>query len=299
MRIVILTNQKPHHQFLCGYISERHNVVGILHPKPQSAGRRRRMAAMRRAYGGLYALLRTGVKLPGRISGWDSVAENGAAEHSYFPDAAQSYAKIDDARKFPGVDVDSDAARQIVTDLSPDVVINLGGAIYRKDFIQCCGLFLNYHSGISPIYNGAGTVNYAFANGHPHLCGGTLMTMSPVIDGGAVLAHYFPEIEADDTPATLSMKTYAGAAILYDRFLTGLRVGASYSETPQHRPMFYVKGAHWTLYQTLMTRYLLRRKLPEQYLRDEKIVEYWAQADNAQAEDLFTRTLTGLLWGAR
>ncbi len=76
---------------------------------------------------------------------------------------------------------------------------------------------------ISPIDNGVGTVSFACDIGHPHLCGGTFMSMSPEIDGSAVEAH--------DAPASLSTKTYTGAAILSDRFLTSMAVGADAERT--------------------------------------------------------------------
>ena len=63
---------------------------------------------------------------------------------------------------------------------------------------------LNFHSGVSPLYNGSATILFAFANGHVHLCGGTLMTMSPVVDGGDVLAHFLPAIEAETHPRRCS-----------------------------------------------------------------------------------------------
>lgn len=298
MKIVILTGQQPHHKHLCGCIAQRHEVVGVVHPRADSSGgARKALRSAIRSHGWLYAALNAGAKLPAAISGWNVAAANAHAETVYFPDAEQDYARINRDRIFAGLDVNAPEGIGCIRDLAPDVVINLGGAIYREELIRSCGLFLNYHSGLSPIYNGAGTVNFAFANGHPHLCGGTLMTMSPVIDGGAVLGHYLPSVVTEDTPASLNMKTYAGAAVLYHRFLTDLENGISWSGIPQSQPMFYIRGVHWTLYQTLMTAYHLRRETAGRHLREEKIVEYWKQTDDAAAERLLNRSLAQLLWG--
>lgn len=300
MKIVIFSGQQPHHQHLCGYIAQRHNVVGVFHPEtpaPRSGQLRKKLKPILRLYGWLYALLRIGTKLPTAVSGWNLHAENNRAEGEHFPQAGQDYSRIDSQKIFSNIDVNSQAGIELVQTLAPDVVINLGGIIYKEEVIQSCELFLNYHSGISPIYNGTNTVNFAFANGHPHLCGGTLMTMSPVIDGGVMLGHYFPAISEGETPASLNMKTFAGAAIMYDRFLSSLKNGKAFAGAPQHRPVFYVRGSNWTLYQTLMTRYHLKKETSKQHRREETIVEYWRQSDDSKAENLLSRTLTDLLWG--
>src|SRR5262249_3036592 len=117
------------------------------------------------------------------------------------------------------LDVNAEATIELVRDAAADVVLCLGGPIYRAPLINACGTMINFHSGVSPLYNGASAIMFAFPNGHFRLCGGTLVTMSPIVDGGDILAHYLPAIEAGDTPATLFMKTVRGAAETADRFL--------------------------------------------------------------------------------
>ncbi|NJO34095.1 MAG: hypothetical protein HC869_14095 [Rhodospirillales bacterium] len=99
-------------------------------------------------------------------------------------------------------------------------------------------LILNFHSGISPIYNGSSTISFAFANGHPHLCGGTLMKMNAAVDGGEILAHYLPSVAAKDSPASLFMKTVGGAATLYERILDTCAAGLPLRSIPQPPPLF-------------------------------------------------------------
>jgi methionyl-tRNA formyltransferase len=223
-------------------------------------------------------------------------AENRSLESRFFPEAEKDYAQIDNSIVFDNVSVNTPEGVDLIRQLDADIVVNLGGAIYREPFISACKLILNYHSGLSPIYNGSGTINFAFSNGHPYLCGGTLMTMSPVIDGGRILAHYLPEIEAGDTPASLNMKTYAGAPLLYDRFLSDFAERKTYSSIPQQKPLFYVRAADWTLYQTLRVRRHLRLRLAAKYARPAQVVEYWKQPDDQKAGDLLTKTLSELLW---
>ena len=134
-------------------------------------------------------------------------AARGPALDAVFNGAAGEYDERAAAVAIAVDDVNSAATIEHLRSLQPDVVVCLGGPIYREALIEAVPLMVNFHSGISPLYNGTSTIAFAFANGHPHLCGGTLMLMSTAVDGGDILAHYLPSIEPDDDPASLFAKT--------------------------------------------------------------------------------------------
>jgi hypothetical protein len=154
---------------------------------------------------------------------------------------------------------------------------------------------VNFHSGISPLYNGTSTIAFAFANGHPHLCGGTLMLMSTAVDCGDILAHYLPSVTRDDDPASLFAKTVKGAAVATDAFVSHLETGAEWVSTRQPPPLFYYRGADWTIYHGQRVRRALSGGVPDALLRDERLAPYWDAADQQEARRRVNETLTGLL----
>ena len=146
---------------------------------------------------------------------------------------------------------------------------------------------INFHSGISPLYNGASSVLFAFANGHLDLCGGTLMTMSPVVDGGDILAHYLPAIEADDDPATLFLKTVRAAPEVASDFLDHLEKAGTFTRVPQTPPLFYTTGADWTIREGHKVRRLLQGSVAGEHVREERVIRYWdLKSDDEAAEKL-------------
>jgi methionyl-tRNA formyltransferase len=296
-KIVIVTGDSPHHKQLVVRLAEQHNVVGILHPAERNnGGKFHRLRNWAKRHGWPLALLSAAAALPEAVSGWTMKEELARAEERYQPFVAK-YEKLDKALIHPAVDVRSTAARELMRRLDPDVAVTLGGPLYPSEFIASCRLMLNFHSGLSPIYNGSSTINFAFANGHPHLCGGTLMKMSSVIDGGAILAHYLPSVDAGDGPASLFMKTVGGAATLYERFLGAYSGGSPPRCIPQAPPLFYYRHLQWSLYQTQLVNYYLKTRLAQKHLRAEQIVEYWNTSTDSEARDLYRRTIDGLLWG--
>jgi methionyl-tRNA formyltransferase len=162
--------------------------------------------------------------------------------------------------------------------------------------IEAAGLMLNYHTGISPIYNGSYTIYWTYANRQPQITGGTLMYMSPVVDGGNILAHYLPQIEADDTPGVQFLKTMIGGVELYNEFLDDVASGKDYIQLPQGRPFKVYYGYEWTAAQTIAIERAIKRKVCSRHIRDEIVREYWRAADKPAAMNQFKKTLLELVY---
>ena len=295
MRVVIVTGRAPHHRRFCAMLARAFDVVGVLHPAQLSSvsGRARRFLRHARANGWTLAALNLAGKL--------AVSATRAAPVSREADAVRrAYDEIPQALVHADCDVADPWTHALLRNLEPDVTVCLGGPIYPPNFIAASPLTFNYHSGISPIYNGASSIEFAFANGHPQLCGGTLMTMSPVVDGGRILGHYLPAVEPGDSPASLFDKTVAGAPLMVARLLQRIAQGTPHlTSLSQPPPLFFTRAIQLGCYQTAMIDYHLRRDLAARHQRPERIVEYWKAADEACASALMTATLDGLVWGMR
>ena len=278
MRVVIITDKDLMHKYLCVQIADQHDVVAVLHPSRvarTALGRIRSITKDLRRHGAPAAVLQklTGVSFL-RL-GWNRQASVQRAQQRVFADVNAVYQQRVAPLAHDIEDINAPEATHRLSELKADVVISLGGPIYRAPLIKATNLMLNFHTGISPIYNGAGTIFWTFANKHVHLAGGTLMVMNEVVDGGDILAHYLCPIEAEDDPGTLFTKAIVGGTKLYDRFLRHLSQGGQYVGIPQTRSFFNYRGFEWTVGQTLAVQRNIEQGLCRRFERAEEVIEYW------------------------
>ena len=297
MRVAIVTGTEAHHKSLCGVIAKSFDVVGIIHPAtvPNGFVRGTRFIRAARRYGWSLGLLHLiGMALPANVRGGDGGASSCAES---FSNGMADYDRIPRSLIHHACDMRHPHSAALLRSLSADVVVCLGGPFYPSAFIEAAPLVLNYHSGISPLYNGTGSIAFAFANGHPHLCGGTLMRMSTAVDGGEVLAHYLPAIEAGDTPTSLFQKTVAGATLVYNRILNAAASKrVELRCVPQPPALFSTRAIQFGWYQTATIAQNLRNDIAARFQRNESLLEYWSQPDEESANAAFQSALNGLLW---
>jgi len=290
MRVVIITGTAPHHQYLCAELVKACTVVGIIHPAASRPGPVHSIQqAFRRA----------------KRHGWSTVLLQLAGKLLPEPDfrGLDFTAGIDAYKGIPSTlihadcDIQSTETQALLRSLRPDVMVCLGGPLYPKALIDASPLTLNFHSGISPLYNGTASIPFAFAHGHPHLCGGTLMVMNTKVDGGGILGHYLPEIRSGDSPGTLFEKTVLGAVTMYKRILAHLESpGSSLQQVLQSRPLFYTRGFEFGLPQKTAIARHLRTDIGKQYERAETVAEYWREPTSAAAQQAYYGTLERLLF---
>jgi hypothetical protein len=298
MKVAIITGTRPHHKYLCGALYRAFEVVGIIHPFEKSAGKMdliRRFERRRQTQGFALASFHVLAKF------FPAPQETQKNQPEFLQGSREIYENIDPSVIHYDVDVRQSGAHELLRRLKPDVTVCLGGPVYPAALINASPLTLNFHSGISPLYNGTGSIQFAFANGHPHLCGGTLMVMNDRVDGGGILGHFLPSIAAGDSPASLFTKTVAGAAQMYIRVLDHLakNPSACLPSIAQPAPLFYTRGLDFSWYHNLLISYNMRLDVSASRQRDEAIVEYWTASDNARASELYQRTLDRLLWAKR
>jgi folate-dependent phosphoribosylglycinamide formyltransferase PurN len=294
MKIAVITGQSVAEKLLCARLSERHDIAAIIHPGAGTDNKRaaiRRMRTRLKLYGMTYFSLWATGKIPLRLFGWDRGRAMHLAERELAGDAVNRFEQIKKGRVHHVDDINGDEGLSLIGRIQPDVVLCHGGPIYKKRLIECCNLILNFHSGLSPLYNGTSTIAFAFANGHPRLCGGTMMVMDSAVDGGDILAHCLPSIEPGDDPARLFLKVVSLGADLYANFLAHLSEDRSFSRISQEKPLFYMRSSDWTVYHRSRIAWLLEKDICAAEERSEQLLEYWRAENN----DLATAELKSSL----
>ncbi|NWG70357.1 MAG: hypothetical protein HXY23_01945 [Parvularculaceae bacterium] len=298
--VIIATPGERFHRHLCAAIARRFDVVGVLHPAPRAKGggffdlAAHRQAVEKRglAFHVLQKLASNKVK----SLGWDLRKDVAEAETALFPDADADYAAFAAAKARLVEDINGPEAVRLLTDMQADVVVNSGGPILKRPLLAAAPLMLNYHTGVSPLYNGSESVFWTFANGQPHITGGTLMVMNEGVDAGPMLAHYLPAVEAGDTPGRQFMKAIAGGVELYCRFLDHLSAGRSFVAAPQGRSFFYSLGADWSVHQNLMIERRVKQDIAGKFARPERIGIYWDKPGEAAAIEAARAFLSKLVY---
>ena len=301
MRVAIVTTRaEAYHRHLCAAIAKRFDVVGVLHPAPtRRSGGLFDPGAHRRAIekrGLAFHILQKLASNKVKSFGWSIARDVAAAEAQFFPHADADYEAHVAPKARLVEDVNSPDSVRMLTDMKADVAIVSGGPILKKALIDAAPLMLNYHTGISPLYNGSESVFWTFANGQPHLTGGTLMTMNAGVDAGDMLAHYLPTVEAGDTPGRQFMKTIAGGVELYARFLDHLAAGRPFVAAPQGRPFHYTVSADWSVHQNLVIARRVKQDAARKFARGEIVSIYWDKPDRAAAVAAARSFLSGLVY---
>lgn len=302
MRVVIVTGTQPHHKNLCGAITSAFNVVAIIHPAEaasSAAVRGRRLLRQGRTHGWPLAIMRVLGEVSSRRKARAGCVEGPSTSPTGFSEGIEAYQRIPRSLIRTNCDVRDSRSHEFLRSLRPDVTLCLGGPVYPTAFIDASPLTLNFHSGVSPIYNGAASIQFAFANGHPHLCGGTVMMMSGEVDGGGILGHYLPAIDRGDSPDSLFSKTVRGASVMYARILEYVQTGTGVVQyVPQAPPLFYTRGFQLGWYQSAMITQNRSSDISARFQRKESFVEYWREPCQAAARAALQSTLESLLWNA-
>lgn len=144
--------------------------------------------------------------------------------------------------------VNSEAARQILRTLRPDIVIVNGTRIISQETLDSVdAIFINTHAGITPLYRGVHGGYWALAEGKPELVGTTVHVVDKGIDTGNVIEQAFFQVTEKDNFATYPyLHTAHGIPILVDavkRFFEGrLDVkaeGSTLSSKLRHHPTLW------------------------------------------------------------
>ena len=164
MRIVIITGQLPHHKNLCARIDREFPVSAVLHPISDTRTFPRIFRKLMKEVsqnGPIY----TSFRILGKKFGWPLHSNYKEEECRYFAQGEEEYNKKLSPKTHYVQNINSEDGIALINGINPDIVLCLGGPVYGKKLIDCCPLIINWHSGISPVYNGSTTVEFAFFPG--------------------------------------------------------------------------------------------------------------------------------------
>jgi len=94
--------------------------------------------------------------------------------------------------------ISSAAARRLVADARPEVVIVCGTSLIAPGILAGVPVAVNVHGGHLPAYKGNHGVFFAFAKGDFDYIGASLHLVTPELDAGPLLAVVRPEMRPDD-----------------------------------------------------------------------------------------------------
>lgn len=129
-----------------------------------------------------------------------------------------------DPRKTDGIPVhrvaslNSDAARELVATLQPDVVAVYGTRLLSRKTLGCVPApFINYHAGINPKYRGQHPAYWALAAGDAENAGVTVHLVDAGVDTGSVLYQARVAFAPEDTISTYQTLQAATGIPLFAR----------------------------------------------------------------------------------
>jgi folate-dependent phosphoribosylglycinamide formyltransferase PurN len=108
--------------------------------------------------------------------------------------------------------VNSQACREALRELRPDVVVVYGTRIIKRETLTSVAVpFINYHAGVNPKYRGQNGAYWARSNADPDHAGVTIHLVDEGIDTGDVLYQAPAEFAPNDNIATYQHRQMVAA----------------------------------------------------------------------------------------
>ena len=268
-RILILTGTSLHHKYFALELSKVGEVVGIIVESPKGKPFKKKL----KQFGWRWTFLKILSKLFGKYSSSSPDLLN------EFYNTSETEMAFDNNLKDKVIHlkaINAPESLELIKGMNPDYICSLGGALIKDKGISLANkCALNFHSGISPFYNGADINEKVFESRNLNFIGGTLMVMTAKIDAGFILAHHFPQIETGDSPKRLFHKGIVGGTNLYKEFITYVEQGNDYEGLEQSKAMHYYLGYDHQYFTDIVTGYFLKRNMHKRYLRDAFNLTYY------------------------
>ena len=289
-RIALITNTKLHHKYWVYELNKRFEVKLIIHPKSRSKNIVKKIIGDGNI---ILVILKILSIIYNKLSLSSFSYKLKRAENKYFSSFSEKYDSINDKIKYQVDSVNSDFTINLLKSNKIDIICFLGGDIANKRFFDVLTntIILNFHSGISPYYNGNKTTFHALSDFRPNFCGGTLMKMNYKIDGGSIISHYLTPIALNDSVADLFFKGIIGSVKLYSIALNNINE-LDECGINQNKSFKYLVNNDWNIVNDIKLNIFQKSNRMKFYLRDEEIITY---KKNDNIKNMYSKTLSRIL----
>lgn len=103
-------------------------------------------------------------------------------------------------------DLNSSLVENSIKDFKADIVVVFGTDILKSNIINVSKNIINFHLGLSPYYNGAGTTWWPMFEGKFEKLGTTIHYLDQGVDTGKIISQTKADIKIDDNPHQIGFK---------------------------------------------------------------------------------------------
>ena len=279
-KIALVTNESWHHKYWIVELYQKLDVCLVIHPRKEKSAISKLQVMKKKKifqYGIYQGILKILSLIYNRIISASRDKQLEELGISTFQNFEEEYNQIPKERFYFTGTVNTEACINKIKDNDIDFIFFLGGDIAHKEFINSPKLrTLNFHSGISPFYNGNKTNYHAYVNQDFRLIGGTLMYMSEKIDGGSILSHTLPEIKTDDSATVIFYRNIKMAVNAYLDFIEYMSSSATLPiGVKQESPHNYLKNIDWSIEEDIRLFFSEKKGIPSSEQRDSRILHYF------------------------
>jgi folate-dependent phosphoribosylglycinamide formyltransferase PurN len=221
-RIVVLAGDSPIRAFLIQEIGRRCKISAIVRPIKA----RHKNAPVRKTL-----IEKIGSRIHGRFYGWHARRLGTTISRELFGSPVWPSFPT---HEIPDREINRSGGVRLLNELQPDLLLVCGAPILKSQVysIPTIGA-VNLHFGIAPKYRGQNTLFWAlYHRDYEHL-GFTLHRIDSGVDTGAVIAKGYPELNRDDTEATLWAKCVRMAGTVLTEFLVETQARGQFAAVSQ------------------------------------------------------------------
>tara|TARA_Y100001954_G_C15828605_1_gene613627 strand:- start:10126 stop:11013 length:888 start_codon:yes stop_codon:yes gene_type:complete len=275
MNIALVTNKDLHHKYWIRqlYKKNKSKIKLIIIPKGKKKTIFEKISDKKIFYYGLFYLFLKLLSLFYNMFSFSVFSGSiRKAEKKYFINESKKFKEIPENLIRYVETVNCDESIKLIKKHKIHSIFFLGGDIAKNDFIKSASVCLNYHSGLSPFYNGNKTIFHSVSDFRPNFAGGTLMKMNERIDGGEILMHFLPEINNEDNAADLFMKGIIGSVKLFQHYIDNY--DHEIKGIKQKKSFRYLRNIDWNITNDLRLLSFYKKDRMKIYSRDSEIISY-------------------------
>ncbi len=106
-------------------------------------------------------------------------------------------------------DINDQATVEKLRSEKPDIILDHGTSIVKKDIISSAPYTMNLHWGLSPYYRGSYCTKDALLQRDPLNIGVTIHALAPEVDGGGIIGQEYAHVTSGDTAQTIDVQLTA------------------------------------------------------------------------------------------